>query len=123
MTGWKEQARSQKEVERAVALIFKAQEKRDKKEAKAARKLAKEQEAEAKKAAKAAKAATPKRIKLTDEQKLANKAKRAYQTEMNRREKWEREFQGKFGAELRSYAENSTKSSSEEPELEDGFVC
>ena len=29
MTGWKEQARSQKEVARAVALIFKAQEKRE----------------------------------------------------------------------------------------------
>ena len=94
-----------------------------KEQAKAAKKLAKEQAAAAKKAAKAAKALTPKRTKLTDEQKLANKATRAYQTEMNRRAKWEREFQAKFGADFLSCANTSTKRASEEPELEDGFVC
>ena len=124
MTGWKEQARSQKEIERAVALIFKSDEKRKKKAAKAAKKLAKEEAAAAKKAAKLAKAATPKRAKLTEDQKLANKAKRAIATEMNRRAKWEREFQGKFPAALsHEMLSKMAAATSEEPELEDGFVC
>ena len=90
---------------------------------KAIAKAEKEQAAEAKKAAKAAKAATPKRVKLTDEQKLRNKARRAYQTEMNRRAKWERSFQAKF-ADLEDLLNPFTeKFTAEEPELEDGFVC
>ena len=98
---WKEQAKAQKAIAKAE----------------------KEEAAAAKKAAKVAKATTPKRVKLTDEQKLRNKAKRAYQTEMNRRAKWERSFQAKF-ADLEDLLNPFTeKFNAEEPELEDGFVC
>ena len=134
MTGWKEEAKAKKELAKAAKAATPT--KRNAKKAQLRAELAelgvgtnidtvvglRKVLADRKKELKA-KAATPKRTKLTDEQKLANKAKRAYQTEMNRRAKWEREFQGKFGADFLSYAENSTKSVSEDPEIEDGFVC
>ena len=105
---------------KAVDLIFKAEEKSRKMAAKAAKKLAKAEVVAAKKASKALKQATPKRTKLTDEQKEANKAKRAYETEMRRREKWEREFQAKFEG---VYSPPKAKAVTPEPEVEDGFVC
>ena len=90
---WKEAAK----VAKAAKKAEKAVEDAKKKAAKAAKKAAREEAIVAKKAAKAAKPPTPKKATLTDEQKLQNKAKRAYQTEMNRRSKWESEFQTKFG--------------------------
>ena len=114
MTGWKEKARAEKEMSRCVALIFKSDEKRKKKAAKAAKKLAKEEAAAAKKAAKVA---TPKRVKLTDEQKLANKAQRAYDCEMRRRAKWLKDYTAKYDLDSRA-------NPIEEPEfLDDGLVC
>ena len=134
MTGWKEEAKAKKELAKAAKSATPT--KRNAKKAQLRAELAelgvgtnidtvvglRKVLADRKKELKA-KAATPKRTKLTDEQKLANKAKRAYQTEMNRRAKWEREFQGKFGADFLSCAEKSTKPASVEPELEDAFVC
>ena len=94
-----------------------------KEQAKAQKAIVKAEKEATRQAKKAQKAATPKRVKLTDEQKLRNKAKRAYQTEMNRRAKWERSFQAKF-ADLEDLLNPFTeKFSAEEPELEDGFVC
>ena len=93
-----------------------------KEQAKAQKAIAKAEKEATRQAKKAQKAATPKRVKLTDEQKLRNKAKRAYQTEMNRRAKWERSFQAKF-ADLEDLLNPFTeKFNAEEPELEDGFV-
>ena len=94
-----------------------------KEQAKAQKAIAKAEKEATRQAKKAQKAATPKRVKLTDEQKLRNKAKRAYQTEMNRRAKWERSFQAKF-ADLEDLLNPFTeKFNAEDPELEDGFVC
>jgi len=42
-----------------------------------------------------------------------------YQTELNRRAKWEREFQAKFNGMVSIQYQPWA----EEPELEDGFVC
>ena len=134
VTGWKEEAKAKKQLAKAAKAATPT--KRNAKKAQLRAELAelgvgtnidtvvglRKVLADRKKELKV-KATTPKRTKLTDEQKLANKAKRAYQTEMNRRAKWEREFQAKFGAEFLSCAEPITKRASVEPELEDGFVC
>jgi len=86
----KKAAKASKKAEKAV-------EDAKKKAAKASKKAAREEAIVVKKAAKVTKSPTPKKATLTDEQKQQNKAKRAYQTEMNRRSKWESEFQTKFG--------------------------
>lgn len=134
MASWKEQAKAKKQMEKASKATTPT--KRNAKKAQLRAELAKlgvgtnidtvvglrKALADRKKELKV-KTATPKRTKLTDAEKLRNKANRAYQTEMNRREKWKREFIIKFGAEMRSYADVPAKHSSVEPELEDGFVC
>ena len=114
---WKEEAK----VAKALKKAEKEAEAAKKKAIKAAKKAAREEAIVAKKAAKASKPPTPKKATLTDEQKLQNKAKRAYQTEMNRRSKWEREFQTKFEG---VYTPPSVKAVvTVESELEDAFVC
>lgn len=90
---WKEEAKAIKAVKKAEKEAKAA----EKKAIKALKKAIREEAIVAKKAAKATKPpTTQKKATLTDEQKQQNKAKRAYQTEMNRRSKWEREFQTKF---------------------------
>ena len=130
-TGWKEQKRSQKDVDRAVALIFKSEEKKKKKEAKekkavdkAAAKAAKAAKVEAKKQ-KAVKVKAP---KLTDHEKLMKRARKAYETEMRRRVKFMKQFGEKY-MEYREFlrldkeGNHNINPFTEEPELEDGFVC
>tara|TARA_B110000858_G_scaffold193954_1_gene247483 strand:+ start:761 stop:1465 length:705 start_codon:yes stop_codon:yes gene_type:complete len=90
---WKEAVK----VAKAAKKAEKAVEDAKKKAAKASKKAAREEAIVVKKAAKVTKSPTPKKATLTDEQKQQNKAKRAYQTEMNRRSKWYGEFQTKFG--------------------------
>ena len=66
---------------------------------------------------KANKVKIPKRVKLTDEQKLANKAQRAYDCEMRRRAKWLKDYTAKYDLDSRA-------NPIEEPEfLGDGMVC
>jgi hypothetical protein len=66
---------------------------------------------------KANKVKIPKRVKLTDEQKLANKAQRAYDCEMRRRAKWLEDYTVKYDLDHRA-------NPIEEPEfLDDGLVC
>jgi hypothetical protein len=66
---------------------------------------------------KANKVKIPKRVKLTDEQKLANKAQRAYDCEMRRRAKWLKDYTAKYDLDSRA-------NPIEEPEfLDDGMVC
>ena len=90
---WKEASKVAKAVKKAEKEAKAA----EKKAIKALKKATREEAIVAKKAAKATKPpTTQKKATLTDEQKQQNKAKRAYQTEMNRRSKWEREFQTKF---------------------------
>ena len=60
---------------------------------------------------------TTKRVKLTDEQKLANKAQRAHDCEMRRRAKWQKDYTVKYDLDHRA-------NPIEEPEfLGDGMVC
>ncbi len=60
---------------------------------------------------------TTKRVKLTDDQKLANKAQRAYDCEMRRRAKWLEDYTVKYDLDHRA-------NPIEEPEfLDDGMVC
>ena len=143
-TGWKEQAATKRELTRCVNYIFKSEEKRKKKEAKekrAAAKAAKAAKAEVKKQKAAAKAAKAKAPKLTEEQKLMKRARKAYETEMRRRVKFMRQFSEKY-MEYRDFLrldqegnhtitewheeaeeEFGVQLSAEEIELEDGFVC
>ena len=127
-TGWKEEAATKRELARSVNYIFKSEEKRKKKEAKEQRKL----DILAKKAQKADKKAKRKtkaiKAKLTKEQKLMKTASKAYETEMRRRVS----FMKKFGEKFMDYAEflrldkegnQNINPFTEEPELEDGFVC
>lgn len=127
-TGWKEEAATKRELARCVNLIFRNEEKRKKKEAKEQRKL----DILAKKAQKADKKAKRKtkviKAKLTKEQKLMKRASKAYETEMRRRVS----FMKKFGEKFMDYAEflrldkegnHNINPFTEEPELEDGFVC
>ena len=104
----------------------------------AAAKAAKAEEKKQKAAAKEAKAKAP---KLTEEQKLMKRARKAYETEMRRRVKFMRQFSEKY-MEYRDFLrldqegnhaitewheeaveEFGVQLSAEEIELEDGFVC
>ncbi len=127
-TGWKEEAATKRELARAVNMIFRSEEKRKKKEAKEQRKL----DLLAKKVQKADKKAKRKtkaiKAKLTEEQKLMKRARKAYEKEMHRRVT----FMNKFGEKFMNYAEflrmdqegnHNINPFTEEPELDDGFVC
>ena len=130
-TGWKEEAAAKKELDKRVNLIFRTEEKRKKKEAKEQRKLdllAKKAEKADKKAKRKTKAPKAIKAKLTKEQKLMKRASKAYETEMRRRVI----FMKKFGEKFMDYAEflrldkegnHNINPFTEEPELEDGFVC
>ena len=126
--GWKEEAATKRELARAANIIFRSDEKRKKKEAKEQRKL----DLLAKKVQKADKKAKRKtkaiKAKLTEEQKLMKRASKAYEKEMHRRVT----FMKKFGEKFMNYAEflrmdqegnHNINPFTEEPELEDGFVC
>ena len=135
-TGWKEEAATKRELDRCVNYIFKSEEKRKKKEAKVKRAAAKAAKAEEKKQKAAAKAKAP---KLTEEQRLMKRARKAYETEMRRRVKFMRKFSEKY-MEYREFlrldqeGNHNINPFTEEPEqdkmvstveltLEDGFVC
>lgn len=130
-TGWKEEAAAKKELDKRVNLIFRTEEKRKKKEAKEQRKLdllAKKAEKADKKAKRKTKAPKAIKAKLTKEQKLMKRASKAYETEMRRRVI----FMKKFGEKFMDYAEflrldkegnHNINPFTEEPELEDVFVC
>ena len=135
-TGWKEEAATKRELARCVNYIFKSEEKRKKKEAKVKRAAAKAAKAEEKKQKAAAKAKAP---KLTEEQRLMKRARKAYETEMRRRVKFMRKFSEKY-MEYREFlrldqeGNHNINPFTEEPEqdkmvstveltLEDGFVC
>ena len=99
---WKEDAKTAKATKKATEYI----EKKRKKSLASAKKLAKAAKKEAIVAKKAA--------------KQRNKAKRAYQTEMNRREKWEREIKSKFDGIFSPPVDNTLER--EEPVITKSFL-
>ena len=110
---WKVTAKSKKDTARA-------QKKAEKEEAKEQRKLdllAKKVQKDDKKSKRKTKAPKATKSKLTNEEKLANKAKRSWNTEVCRRKKWEREYQAKFNISP------PLIDTIEEEFVEDAFVC
>ena len=138
-TGWKEEAAAKKHLDRCVNMIFRSEEKRKKKAAKEQKAADKAAMAEEKKQKALSKKAKAKAHKLTDEQKLMKRARKAYEREMTRRVKFMRQFSEKYmeyGEFLRLDQEGNHNINpfTEEPEedkmvstveltLEDGFVC